>query len=246
MHDSLLQTDNQGLETLIKKYEQECQIMANLRHPNITQFLGICYLPDIRLPLLVMEQLDMSLDDLLEYVSNLPLTLKVLFLEDVSRGLDYLHKRDPPIIHRDLTAKNVLLTSSLSAKITDMGNSSIVSMRPGQLARTLSQLPGTLVYMPPEALGDDHRYGPSLDIFSLGHLALYTLTQVRIPKTIKHVELKKGMGTRVIEEQPEHLTQMCNCNSHMVCNFSLIRAPVISRGLYNIKLLLYIMFRGEG
>ena len=193
MHDSLLQTDNEGLETLIKKYEQECQIMANLRHPNITQFLGICYLPDTRLPLLVMEQLDMSLDDLLEYVSNLPLTLKVLFLEDVSRGLDYLHKRDPPIIHRDLTAKNVLLTSSLSAKITDMGNSSIVSMRPGQLARTLSKLPGTLVYMPPEALSDDHRYGPSLDIFSLGHLALYTLTQVCIPKTIKDVGLKKGM-----------------------------------------------------
>ena len=123
MHDSLLQTDNQGLEVLVKKYEQECQIMASLRHPNITQFLGICYLPDTRLPLLVMEQLDMSLDDLLEYVPNLPLTLKVLFLEDVSRGLDYLHKRDPPIVHRDLTAKNILLTSSLSAKITDMGNS---------------------------------------------------------------------------------------------------------------------------
>ena len=162
MHDSLLQTDNQGLETLVEKYEQECQIMASLRHPNITQFLGICYLPDTRLPLLVMEKLDMSLDDLLEYVPNLPPTLKVSFLEDVSRGLDYLHKRDPPIVHRDLTAKNILLTSSLSAKITDMGNSRIVSMRPGQLARTLSQLPGTLVYMPPEALSDDHRYGPSL------------------------------------------------------------------------------------
>ena len=180
MHDSLLQTDNQGLEILVDKYEQECQIMASLRHPNITQFLGICYLPDTRLPLLVMEQLDMSLDDLLEYVPNLPLTLKVSFLEDVSKGLDYLHKRNPPIFHRDLTAKNVLLTSSLSAKISDMGNSRIVSLKPGQLARTLSKLPGTLVYMPPETLSDDHHYGPSLDIFSLGHLALYTLTQVNI------------------------------------------------------------------
>ena len=178
MHESLLQTDNEGVESLVEKYERECQIMASLRHPNITQFLGICFLPDSQLPLLVMEQLDMSLDDLLEHVSNLPLTLKVSFLEDVSKGLDYLHQRDPPIIHRDLTARNVLLTSSLSAKITDMGNSRIVSMRPGQLARTLSQLPGTLVYMPPEALSDDHRYGPALDIFSFGHLALYTLIQV--------------------------------------------------------------------
>ena len=59
-----------------------------------------------------------------------------------------------------------------------MGNSRIVDMSPGQLA-TLSRLPGMQVYMPPEAVNEDHRYGPSLDIFSFGHLALYTLIQVR-------------------------------------------------------------------
>ena len=64
------------------------------------------------------------------------------------------------------------------AKITDMGNSRIADMRPGQMVRTLSTLPGTLVYMPPEAQDDTHRYGPSLDIFSFGHLALFTITQV--------------------------------------------------------------------
>ena len=46
------------------------------------------------------------------------------------------------------------------------------------MVRTLSALPGTLVYMPPEARDDRHRYGPSLDIFSFGHLALFTITQV--------------------------------------------------------------------
>ena len=178
MHDVLLQQDNEGMEFVVVKYHQECQLMASLRHPNITQFLGLCFLPDVQLPLLVMEQLEMNLDDLLEGMPNLLLPLKVSILEDVCCGLDYLHTRDPQVIHRDLTAKNVLLTSSLSAKITDMGNSRIVSMRPGQLARTLSQLPGTLVYMPPEALSDDHCYGASLDVFSFGHLALFTLTQV--------------------------------------------------------------------
>ena len=152
--------------------------MSSLRHPNITQFLGLCFLPGTQLPLLVMERLETSLDDLLEHMPGLPLSLKRSVMEDVASGLVYLHKRTPPVIHRDLTSKNVLLTSSLVAKITDMGNSRIVSMRPGQMARTLSQLPGTLVYMPPEALDETHRYGPSLDIFSLGHLALYTITQV--------------------------------------------------------------------
>ena len=152
--------------------------MSDLRHPNITLFLGVCFAPDCELPVLLMERLDSSLDDLLETVPNIPLALKRSILEDVSRGLLYLHKHTPQIIHRDLTAKNVLLTSYFVAKITDLGNSRIVNLQPGQLARTLSQLPGTLVYMPPEALSASSRYGPSLDVFSFGHLALFTLIQV--------------------------------------------------------------------
>ena len=154
--------------------------MASLRHPNITQFLGICFLPQTRLPLLVMEQLEMSLDVLLDYVPDLPLSLKVSFLEGVCSGLAYLHNRRPPVIHRDLTAKNILLTSSLFSKITDMGNSHISNMSSVQHAQTLSRVPGTLVYMPPEAFSETVHYGSSLDIFSFGQLALYTLTQVSI------------------------------------------------------------------
>ena len=156
------------------KYLQECQLMSSLRHPNITLFLGICLLPGT----IVMERLETSLDDLLEHIPNLPLSLKRSVLEDVASGLLYLHNRPSPVIHRDLTSKNVLLTYSLVAKITDMVNSRIVDLRGGQMARTLSKLPGKFVYMPPEAQDDAHRYGPSLDIFSFGHLALYTLTQV--------------------------------------------------------------------
>lgn len=178
MHEALLRIENDGVEELVDKYQRECQLMASLRHPNIIQFLGLCFLPDTQLPLLVMERMEMSLDDLLD-IPHLPLSLKCSILVDVAGGLVYLHTGQPPIIHRDLTARNVLLTSSLSAKITDMGNSRITDMRPGQLARTLTRYPGTLVYMPPEATDDIHHYGTSLDIFSLGHLALYTLIQVR-------------------------------------------------------------------
>ena len=65
------------------------------------------------------------------------------------------------------------------AKISDLGNSRIVDLQPGQLAKTLSRIPGTLVYMPPEAFDNLSKYGPRLDIFSFGHLALFTITQVR-------------------------------------------------------------------
>ena len=189
LHETLLDVENEGVAEMVRRYLQECQLMSSLRHPNITQFLGLCFLPGTQLPLLVMERLETSLDDLLEHMPNLPLSLKRSVLENVASGLLYLHKRRPPVIHRDLTSKNVLLTSSLVAKITDMGNSRIVDLRPGQMAITLSKYPGTLVYMPPEAQDDRHRYGPSLDVFSFGHLALYTTTQVRNPSIVQDYQL---------------------------------------------------------
>ena len=154
------------------------QVMAELRHPHIVQFLGLCFLEGSALPVLVMERLDSSLDYLLEGAPGFPLTLKRSLLADVARGLLYLHTRNPPVVHRDLSAQNVLLTSSLVAKISDLGNARIVNLQPGQLARTLTHLPGTMVYMPPEAFEEGSRYGPRLDIFSFGHLTLFTLTQV--------------------------------------------------------------------
>ena len=152
--------------------------MSTLRHPNIALFKGVCFLPDYELPILVMEKLDCSLDDLLETVSKIPMALKRAMLEDIAKGLCYLHKHNPPVIHRDLTAKNVLLTSSMTAKITDFGNSRIVNVSLGQLTQTLSRLPGTQSYMAPEALESVPRYGTSLDVFSFGHLSLFVGLQV--------------------------------------------------------------------
>ena len=154
-------------------------MMAEMRHPHVVQFLGLCFLEGSAMPVLVMERLDSSLDDLLESTPGLPLTLKQSLLVDIVRGLLYLHTRNPPVVHRDLSARNVLLTSSLVAKVSDLGNARIVNLQPGQLARTLTRLPGTMAYMPPEAFDEHSQYGPRLDIFSFGHLTLFTLTQVR-------------------------------------------------------------------
>ena len=116
--------------------------MSHMRHPNITQFVGICFKARSRLPLLVMERLDCSLDELVETTPTLPLSVSVYMLMGVCRGLLHLHRES--VVHIDLTARNVLLTTSLKAKITDFGNSRIVQLEPGRLARTLSRFPGTL------------------------------------------------------------------------------------------------------
>ena len=183
MFDVLVNTENEGADRMIEKYYDECRLLSSLRHPNIVQFLGICFLESqpastVNLPVLVMEMLQGSLDHLLENTPDIPLAKKVSILQDVARGLVYLHGHSPAIIHRDLTARNVLLNSAMVAKIADMGNSRMVDMQPGQLARTMTRgVPGTAVYMPPEAFEVPPKYGPQLDMFSFGHLALFTATQ---------------------------------------------------------------------
>ena len=179
IHEALLETDERGgVESIATKYLTECRLMSRMRHPNITQFVGICFKAGSRLPLLVMERLDCSLDELVETTPTLPLSVSVYMLMGVCRGLLHLHRES--VVHRDLTARNVLLTTSLKAKITDFGNSRIVRLEPGRLARTLTRFPGTLVYMAPEAVSERGQYGPSLDVFSFGVLTLFVLTQVHL------------------------------------------------------------------
>ena len=154
-HEILLDPENEGVENMIRRFSKECDLMSQVRHPNIVQFMGICFQQDSPYPILVMEQLHTSLDKLLENrQNNLPLSLKLSMLLDITKGLVHLHSRRPPIVHRDLTSGNILLNrDSLTAKIADLGNARMIE--PDKLSRTLSKSPGTLVYMPPESTGND-------------------------------------------------------------------------------------------
>ena len=171
-----------------RKFVEECQMMSTLRHPNIVQFLGVAFFPDSRLPSLIMERLLTSLHDLLApntppAVSPLPffsIALKCSVLQDVARGLTYLHGQLPlPIIHRDLSARNVLLDSRLVAKIADMGVARIVPRM--SLSVTMTKAPGAPIYMPPEATApatsnsEKSKYNTSIDIFSFGVVAIFTI-----------------------------------------------------------------------
>ena len=50
----------------IRRFEQECEFLSTIRHPNIIQYLGICRDPDTGLPVLLMELMDDSLTHFLE------------------------------------------------------------------------------------------------------------------------------------------------------------------------------------
>lgn len=147
-------------------------------HPHIVKVIGTCMLADQLFPTLVMELMDNNLHLYLETKQNIPLPLRQLILEDVVKGLLYLHTQSPdPIVHRDLTAYNVLLTSSMVAKVTDIGNSSLADLGT-KYAGGVVYTPKVKVYMPPEYEDVDKRNCPSLDVFSFGHLILFSAIQV--------------------------------------------------------------------
>ena len=161
---------------------KECKLMSELTHPNITKFCGVCKLPSSTLPVLVMELMDRSLEVVIENdKEDFPCTAAISVFIGVANGLAYLHGQTPPVLHRDLTARNVLLDQDMIAKIADFGSSKIIDAEKDSNAMTRN--PGTQVYMPPEALDIHSKYGDRLDIFSFGHLALYALIR-EFPKNL--------------------------------------------------------------
>ena len=181
LHKALLRMELEATDNFAEKFVEECRLMSNLRHPNIVQFLGVFFSDsgseESSVPVVLMELMPTSLQGVIESQPNFSLSLKQSILRDVACGMSYLHGRNPPVIHRDLTATNVLLTSVMVAKISDFGNSRIVSISPDQLQKTMTSVPGTPVYLPPEAFGLQPKYTSKLDIFSFGQVALYTILQ---------------------------------------------------------------------
>ena len=161
---------------MLERFAGECELLSGLQHPCIIQFLGVWYEQGSRLPVLVMEYLHTTLSACLERYRVLPEEISYGILRDVALGLRYLHERSPPIVHRDLSANNVLLTSNMNAKISDLGVAKILNLTPAQMTQmTQTKAPGTPCYMPPEALTAKPKYTTKIDVYSYGVLIIHTL-----------------------------------------------------------------------
>ena len=125
---------------------------------------------------MVMELLPESLDEFLERHCQIPGYMKTSILYDVSLGLLYMHNQTPPIIHCNLTASSILLTSSIRAKVASFTVAQILQPDHSKSTDNMTQCPGPLFAMPPEALSSRPRYDEKLDVFSFGILILHVCT----------------------------------------------------------------------
>ena len=159
----------------MQRFEQECALLENIRHPNIVQYLGMARDPESRLPVLLMELLDESLTKMLEHSQrSLAYCVQVDICCDIALAVAYLHSND--IIHRDLSSNNVLIMAKSKAKVTDFGMSKLAGAAPSMTPLTMC--PGTVAYMPPEALKEPPVYTKKLDCFSEGVIMIQVCTRL--------------------------------------------------------------------
>ena len=173
IHMLLLKCDNATYP--ICRFQKECHLLSQIRHPNIVQFLGVHFEEDNKPPILIMEFLPTNLTFCIEKYGILPNDVSYSVLHDIILGLYYLHSQTPCIIHRDLSSNNVLLNSYMKAKISDLGVARIINISPEQVYR-MTETPGTPTYMPPEVMIANPVYGSSVDIFSYGIIAIHVFS----------------------------------------------------------------------
>ena len=211
-HDQLLRQ----YRDIVPRLEREVTIMAQLRHPNLAHFIGAVIDDDARQlqesPLLLTELMDTNLR--LEYTrcktENIlfPKHLLHSIFLDVAYGLHCLHTHNEPIIHRDISAPNILLkhlpSGCWQAKISDFGSANLQ-----RIAQSLGE--GSILYSPPEVF--PHANQPNqtvkIDIFSYGIL-LCEVIAAKLPET-KHYQC---MLCTVAEQWSVMHTLIGQCTQH--------------------------------
>ena len=202
------------MERTIESFMKECRQCSTLRHPNVIQFLGVYYPTTagganrMRLPVMIMEMMADSLTSFVDKHELIPIHIKYSIVHNVALGLCYLHNHDPPIVHRDLSPNNVLLTAHYVAKISDLGVAKVIT---ADSRKTMTKAPGTIDFMPPECLDDIPIYGPPMDVFSLAGIILHTFNQ-QWPRPSKNVRFdattRKRMALSEVERRQQYLDMM--------------------------------------
>ncbi|ETV91994.1 TKL protein kinase, variant 2 [Aphanomyces invadans] len=164
-------------------FMREIRLCARLDHPNIVRFVGVSWSTLVDMAVLTEYMPHGDVRQLLETdrqhvaarqfqwawpaavcPSRVP-TTKAKVARDVAMALRYLHGLDPPIIHRDVKAKNVLLSSTYEAKLSDFGISRIITT----VDETMTSNVGTVAWIAPEILCGA-RYSTKADMYSFGAL----------------------------------------------------------------------------
>ena len=148
-------------------FRDEISMMASLRHPNITMLIGATWDSYSNIGFVIEFAERGSLWNVLQdRQSNLTWQDPLLGMAlGIVRGLEYLHKQEPPIFHRDLKTPNVLVSRSGNVKISDFGISK--EKEAGDVKPSPAGSVGSPLWMAPEILRAESYDFPA-DVWAFG------------------------------------------------------------------------------
>ncbi|KAF0720176.1 Aste57867_499 [Aphanomyces stellatus] len=150
----------------IQKFIDEIVLLSKMDCPYIVRFVGASWRRPIEMECVVefMDQGDLRSFLAITPIAKYTWAQKIACVSSVVNGLVYLHTFSPPILHRDLKSRNVLLDSIKGVKLTDFGASREMDGS-GQLTHGV----GTFQWMAPEVIFGT-QYTLAADIYSFGML----------------------------------------------------------------------------
>mmetsp|Transcript_44523 Transcript_44523/g.142759 ORF Transcript_44523/g.142759 Transcript_44523/m.142759 type:complete len:770 (+) Transcript_44523:107-2416(+) len=140
--------------------QNEVDLYKDLEHPNIVSYLGNDYVKG-RLFIYLEYMPGGSIAQVLSQFGPLDEPLVARYTRDLLVGLEYLHTRTPPVLHRDIKGANILVGIESTVKLSDFGCS---KRSAGTMVQTLR---GSVPWMAPEVMRQSD-YGRKADIWSLG------------------------------------------------------------------------------
>ncbi|KAG3073221.1 hypothetical protein PI124_g21968 [Phytophthora idaei] len=226
----------------VNMFLAEVKLMATLDHPRTVQFVGVAWdsLTDLCAVSEFMEGGDLRAL-LTTYEEEKHPTgfdrTKVTIALHVAHALTYLHSLETPVLHRDLKSKNVLLTSSLEAKLTDFGISR------EQVDRTMTAGVGTSLWMAPEVMLGE-RYDDKADMFSFGVLLSELDVHVLPYSHVKDVQIadavilqRVALGTLRVKFSSSSLESVVNLGLSCV-SLNPKERPTSAEALYRLHTIL--------
>ncbi len=153
--------------------EREGRALRHLDHPGIPKLVEIFEIsePETTLWLVMEKKEGRNLEALVEsgYRGSLPEIIGIL--RATAEILQYLHDRVPPLVHRDVKPKNILLDDHGKVSLVDFGAVATSALTHATSGSTIVGSPG---YVPLEQFAGRAR--PASDVYALGMVGVFLMT----------------------------------------------------------------------
>lgn len=192
--------DEQSRKTAINKFEQEALLLKRLDSPHIVKLLDY-FIEDHR-TYFVLEHIDgMDLRKIVETDGSMGASSVLELASEMCNILDYLHNLSPPVVHRDFTADNLVLSGENKLKLIDF------EVAHQDIQRSTATVVGKHCYIPPEQLRGKPE--PASDLYAMG-CTLYYLHTGKEPEPLSRQNILSQQEIAAADEDKIILHNIVN------------------------------------